>query len=108
VDPQQFRQAVWNLCLNAAQAMPDGGELRVAVGAVDGRLTVQVADTGHGIGVTDVHHVFEPFYSTKPGGSGLGLALVHRVVQDHGGEIDLDSAPGSGTSFTLRIPTPRG
>jgi len=108
VDPQQFRQAVWNLCLNAAQAMPDGGELRVAVAAVDGRLMVQVADTGHGIGVTDVHHVFEPFYSTKPGGSGLGLALVHRVVQDHGGEIDLDSAPGAGTSFTLRIPTPRG
>jgi two-component system sensor histidine kinase PilS (NtrC family) len=103
VDPLQFRQTVWNLCLNAVQAMHDGGELRVTVGVVDGRLTVQVSDTGHGISPADVDHVFEPFYSTKPGGSGLGLALVHRIVQDHGGDIDVESS-GAGSTFTLRLP----
>jgi signal transduction histidine kinase len=69
---------------------------------------VRIADTGDGIGGTDVHHVFEPFYSTKPGGSGLGLALVHRILQDHGGDIDVDSTPGAGSTFTLRIPARRG
>jgi two-component system sensor histidine kinase PilS (NtrC family) len=108
VDPQQFRQAIWNLSLNAVQAMPDGGELHVAAGVVDGRLTVRVTDTGDGISGADVHHVFEPFYSTKPGGSGLGLALVHRILQDHGGDIDVESAPGAGSTFTLRIPACRG
>lgn len=108
VDPQQFRQAIWNLCLNAVQAMPEGGELRVAAAVVNGGLTVRVSDTGDGIGATDVHHVFEPFFSTKPGGSGLGLALVHRVLQDHGGEIEVESTPGVGSTFTLRVPTRRG
>jgi two-component system sensor histidine kinase PilS (NtrC family) len=108
VDPQQFRQAIWNLCLNAVQAMPNGGELRVAATVIDERLTVLVSDTGDGIGATDVHHVFEPFFSTKPGGSGLGLALVHRILQDHGGEIEVESTQGAGSTFTLRIPTRRG
>ena len=108
VDPQQFRQAIWNLCLNAVQAMPGGGELRVAAAVVNGALTVRVSDTGDGIGATDVHHVFEPFFSTKPGGSGLGLALVHRVLQDHGGEIEVESTPEVGSTFTLRIPDRRG
>jgi two-component system sensor histidine kinase PilS (NtrC family) len=108
VDPQQFRQAIWNLCLNAVQAMPEGGELRVTATAADSTLTVRIADTGDGIGAADIHHVFEPFFSTKPGGSGLGLALVHRVVQDHGGEVEVDSNPGAGTTFTVRIPRRRG
>jgi two-component system, NtrC family, sensor histidine kinase PilS len=108
VDPQQFRQAIWNLCLNAVQAMPEGGELRVAAAVVNGALTVRVSDTGDGIGATDVHHVFEPFFSTKPGGSGLGLALVHRVLQDHGGEIEVESTPGIGSTFTLRVPAHHG
>jgi two-component system sensor histidine kinase PilS (NtrC family) len=108
VDPQQFRQAIWNLCLNGVEAMPEGGELRVTTAVVDDHLTVRISDTGDGIGTTDVHHVFEPFYSTKSGGSGLGLALVHRILQDHGGEIDVDSTPGAGSTFTLRIPVRRG
>lgn len=108
VDPQQFRQAIWNLCLNAVQAMPDGGELRVTALTVDESLVVRVEDSGHGIGGNDVAHVFEPFFSTKPGGSGLGLALVHRILKDHGGEVDLESTPGGGSTFTLRIPARRG
>jgi signal transduction histidine kinase len=69
---------------------------------------VTVEDSGHGIGGSDVAHVFEPFFSTKPGGSGLGLALVHRILQDHGGDVDVDSTPGGGSTFTLRMPARHG
>ncbi len=108
VDPQQFRQAVWNLCLNAFQAMPAGGELRVGATASTDLLEVRVVDTGEGIADDELGQVFEPFFSTKAGGSGLGLALVHRVVQDHGGDIDVRSAPGLGTTFTLSLPVRHG
>lgn len=107
VDANQLRQAVWNLALNAVQAMPEGGELTVGARALNGtgsRLFVWVADTGHGIGSADLPHIFEPFYSTKPDGTGLGLAVVHRVVQDHGGEVEVKSVPGAGSTFTLRLP----
>jgi two-component system, NtrC family, sensor histidine kinase PilS len=104
VDAQQFRQILWNLCLNAVEAMPEGGELRVSVAVRGATLEVAVSDTGEGIAAADVSHVFEPFFSTKPEGTGLGLALVHRVVQDHGGEIDVRSSPGLGTTFTLTLP----
>jgi two-component system, NtrC family, sensor histidine kinase PilS len=104
VDAQQFRQILWNLCLNAVEAMPEGGELRVAAAVRGATLEVAVSDTGDGIAAADVSHVFEPFFSTKPEGTGLGLALVHRIVQDHGGEIDVRSSPGLATTFTLTLP----
>jgi len=104
VDRQQFRQAVWNLCLNAVQAMPDGGELRVTMAAAGARLVLRVNDTGEGIAAPDLGHIFEPFFSNKSGGSGLGLAMVHRIVQDHGGEIDVRSRPGTGSTFTVTLP----
>lgn len=108
-DPQQLRQAIWNLCLNAVQSMPEGGELRVAGRLLDGgggptRVQIGIADTGYGIAETDLPHIFEPFYSTKPEGSGLGLAMVYRVVQEHGGEIDVRSTVRGGTTFTLSLP----
>jgi signal transduction histidine kinase len=100
---------VWNLCLNAVQAMPQGGELRVGGRPRAGsrgapELSLWVADTGHGIAEKDLPHVVEPFYSTKSGGSGLGLALVYRIVQDHGGHVEVRSWPGAGTTFTLTLP----
>jgi two-component system sensor histidine kinase PilS (NtrC family) len=104
VDPHQFRQAIWNLCLNAFQAMPEGGELRVGALEYRGRLELRVSDSGDGIGTADVGHIFEPFFSTKAGGSGLGLALVHRVVQEHGGEIEVHSVSGAGATFTITLP----
>jgi two-component system sensor histidine kinase PilS (NtrC family) len=108
VDPQQFRQAIWNLCINALEAMPEGGELRLGAGIVTQRkvrkLEVWVADTGSGIDRESLPHIFEPFFSTKPEGSGIGLALVHRVIQDHGGDVEVRSEPGVGTTFTLRLP----
>ncbi len=104
LDQHRFRQALWNLCLNAVQAMPAGGELSVSVGADDGTLKISVGDTGEGIAPADLAHVFEPFFSTKPGGSGLGLALVHRIVHEHGGDIEVQSAPELGTTFVLTLP----
>lgn len=108
VDPQHFRQAIWNLCTNALEAMPEGGELRIGAGIVTQRATrkleVWVADTGSGIDSESLPHIFEPFFSTKPEGSGIGLALVHRVIRDHGGDVEVRSEPGVGTTFTLRLP----
>jgi two-component system sensor histidine kinase PilS (NtrC family) len=108
-DAQQLRQAIWNLCLNAVQSMPSGGELRVGGRLTEGsgraaRILIWIGDTGHGIADADLPHIFEPFYSTKPEGSGLGLAMVYRVVQEHGGEIDVRSTLRSGTTFTLALP----
>ena len=104
VDPQQFRQVLWNLCLNAVEAMPGGGELRLGAAARGRTLEVWVTDTGEGFAPGDLAQIFEPFYSTKPEGTGLGLALVHRIVRDHGGDIDVRSAPGLGTTFTISLP----
>lgn len=108
-DPQRLRQAVWNLCLNAVQAMPDGGELRVGAHPLHergGRLQIAITDTGQGIADADLPHIFEPFFSTKPEGSGIGLALVYRVVEEHGGSIEVRSRVGEGTAFTLILPAP--
>lgn len=110
-DPQRLRQAVWNLCLNAVQAMPEGGELRVSARSLrerGGRLQICIADTGQGISDSDLPHIFEPFFSTKPEGSGIGLALVYRVVEEHGGSIEVRSRVGDGTTFILILPAPDG
>jgi two-component system sensor histidine kinase PilS (NtrC family) len=110
-DPQRLRQAVWNLCLNAVQAMPDGGELRVGARPLrerGGRIQISITDTGQGIADGDLPHIFEPFFSTKPEGSGIGLALVYRVVEEHGGSIEVRSRVGEGTTFILTLPAPDG
>jgi two-component system sensor histidine kinase PilS (NtrC family) len=109
VDPAQMRQALWNLCLNAVEAMPQGGELRVGVRTVrpeSGRPVVEITveDTGVGITAAELTQVFEPFYTTKPQGTGLGLAIAHRIVEDHGGEMRVQSEPYRGTRFTISLP----
>ena len=104
-DPQQLRQLFWNLCLNAVEAMPGGGELRVGARLLPRRLEAWVSDTGRGIAATDLPHVFEPFFSTKPQGTGIGLAVAHRIVHEHGGDIEVRSALGLGTTFVTTLPT---
>jgi two-component system sensor histidine kinase PilS (NtrC family) len=108
VDPQQFRQALWMLCLNAIDAMPDGGELRVGAAVRPGALEVSVSDTGDAIAPPDLPHVFEPFAPIRPGQGGLGLALAHRIAQAHGGGIEVRSTPGGGTTFILTLPPCHG
>ena len=106
VDAGQIRQAVWNLCLNAVEAMPDGGELRARVRTLTESGTVEIAvhDTGVGIADADRPRLFEPFFTTKPNGTGLGLAIVHRVAEEHGGEVRVETDSGPGTCFALLLP----
>lgn len=104
-DPPMIRQALLNLALNACQAMPDGGTLRMAGRpARDGRVEVSVADTGTGIAPEHLPRVFDLYFTTKPGGSGMGLPIVFRTVRLHDGDIDVESSPGRGTTFRLRMP----
>src|SRR5262249_56418983 len=91
LDADAIRQALWNLSLNAIEAMPDGGELVVSASASNGTLQISIGDSGHGIAPADLGHIFEPFYSTKPQGNGLGLALVHRIARDHGRDAEVRS-----------------
>jgi two-component system sensor histidine kinase PilS (NtrC family) len=103
----QMQQVLWNLLRNAVDAMPTGGGIRLAVSADDGasRLArLDVSDTGVGIAKEDLDHIFEPFFSRKPGGTGLGLATTARIVDSNGGNIEVISEPGKGTTFTIRMP----
>jgi two-component system sensor histidine kinase PilS (NtrC family) len=103
--PGQFKQVVWNLIRNAAAAMPGGGVLRVECAHGPGpALILSVADTGSGMTPQEQSRIFEPFYSTFPGGRGLGLAVVRRIVEDYQGTIRVQSEPGRGTEFKLTLP----
>jgi signal transduction histidine kinase len=104
VDSGLVRQAVINVALNALQAMPRGGRLRIRTTAADGFAAVEVADTGPGIPDALREKVFEPFFTTKTSGTGLGLSIVRHVVEVHGGGVDVAPAAGGGTRLTLRFP----
>jgi two-component system sensor histidine kinase PilS (NtrC family) len=103
VDPDQIRQVVWNLLRNAAEAMPDGGEIKVELSRQPDGVEVAVADSGVGIAPPDLERIFEPFFTTKTRGTGLGLALVHRIVTEHGGALAVDSQIGRGTRVSFRL-----
>jgi signal transduction histidine kinase len=103
VDVARFKRCVMNLVLNGAQAMPSGGALRVGIAPRDGRVRFSVADQGPGVSPELGSKVFEPFVTTKQDGVGLGLALTRRIVEDHGGTIGYDAAPG-GTTFWIELP----
>jgi signal transduction histidine kinase len=106
-DPDQLRQVLCNLFLNAAQAMGGKGTLHVETTADNGLVHVAVEDTGCGLAPDDVARAFEPFRSKRPGGIGLGLATVRRIVEDHGGRVALRSAPGEGTRVLVALPDAR-
>jgi signal transduction histidine kinase len=111
-DARQIEQAVGNLGLNALQAMPQGGCLRISTRLDGEQVAITVGDTGPGIPEEQRERVFEPFFSTKVSGTGLGLPLVREIALAHGGEIRLHSPPGEGACFTLMLPlaatTPHG
>jgi two-component system sensor histidine kinase HydH len=108
LDSDRLNQVLLNLVLNGVEAMDRGGVLTVqAEAAAEARrLEIRVSDTGRGIRPEDQPHVFEPYFTTKPSGTGLGLAIAHNIVEAMGGEISVQSAPGAGTTFTLKIPVP--
>lgn len=103
-DRERFRQVVWTVCVNALGAMSSGGELRVEAQRQGGMVEITVNDTGDGIAPQDLPHTFEPFFATRHDATGLGLALVHRIVQEHGGDVTVRSEDGVGTEFILRFP----
>jgi len=104
-DPAMLRQAFLNLALNACQAMPTGGTLRIACEVGRGRkVVVTVSDTGVGIKPEHLKRIFDLYFTTKSGGSGIGLSMVYRTVQMHDGEIEVQSTPGKGTTFRITLP----
>jgi PAS domain S-box-containing protein len=103
-DPGQIRQVLINLFKNAMEAMPEGGELSVRVEVQDGFLILKITDTGSGISPEQLHNLFTPFFTTKPGGTGLGLTIVRGLISQHQGEISIDSDTGRGTTCTIRLP----
>lgn len=106
-DPLQLREVFLNLMNNAAEAMPEGGRLtlRTRSGAMDGYVTVEVEDTGHGIAQENMKKLFTPFFTTKPigRGTGLGLAIIYGIVKMHQGQITVQSEVGKGTTFTVAL-----
>src|SRR5436190_8398503 len=117
-DPNALYEGLVNLVRNALDAMPSGGRLTLRAGWADGgaalpgrrpvtgarRVRIEIADSGVGINPGDADRVFNPFFTTKDGGTGLGLALTHKIVEDHGGSITFRSSPGVGTTFQILLP----
>lgn len=104
VDRGQIKQACFNIVRNAIQAMSQGGVLRISLSSNDRFVIVSFTDTGPGISAGDLQSIFEPYFTTKSEGTGLGLMIVQRIVRDHGGEIEVRSEPNAGTTFTLYLP----
>ena len=104
VDEGQIRQALLNLCRNAMDAMPSGGTLTLSATSEGGWLEIAVADTGIGMEPDQLGRIFDPFFSTKEHGTGLGLPLTEHVIAAHGGTIAVESTPGKGTVFRIRLP----
>lgn len=113
VDADQFMQVLWNIVCNSADAMPEGGTLTIGATRLiattelaDGApwAEITLADTGSGIPDEELKNIFEPFHTTKPAGSGLGLATVYRIVEGHGGHVRVESTPGAGTRFFIYVP----
>ena len=105
LDPDYMRRVFSNIITNAVEAMPDGGRLKMTIRNLPTRVEVDVTDTGIGIPAEIQDKLFDMFTSTKPKGTGLGLALCKRVVQAHGGEITFKTERGKGTCFTISLPS---
>jgi PAS domain S-box-containing protein len=105
-DPDQMTQVLLNLFINALQAMPSGGTLRVSAQHRTDTVALMIGDTGHGISRDNLNKIFTPFYTTKDvgKGTGLGLTIVHSIIEEHGGSIAVESGPGQGTTFTIVLP----
>jgi len=104
-DPELLRQAFLNLCVNAIHAMqPGGGRLDVRLRSDGEGAVVEFQDTGPGIDPDTLKHVFEPFFTTKANGTGLGLAIVRQAAETHGGTVEVESRPGQGALFRVRLP----
>jgi len=105
VDPRQLVQVLHNLMANACQAMPEGGRLAIEAQGDEGAVRLSVTDTGCGISKEDLEHIFEPLFTTKARGIGLGLAVSRNLVEVNGGDIEVESEQARGSTFTLVLTT---
>ncbi|HLC42557.1 MAG TPA: ATP-binding protein, partial [Methylomirabilota bacterium] len=103
-DPDQLTQVLWNIALNGVEAMGGQGRLRMDVAWKNAEAVITISDEGPGIPLEERGRVFQPFFSKKRGGTGLGLAVARRIIAAHGGSIDLESNPGRGCRFIIRLP----
>jgi signal transduction histidine kinase len=104
-DRERLKSCLSNITINAIQAMPTGGRLTAGVHKSDGMVRVTVADTGVGISQESISKIFEPYFSTKKSGFGLGLAVTKKIIEEHHGSIHVDSHAGEGTTFTVTLPS---
>jgi len=107
LDERYMKQALLNLVTNAKAAMPKGGVLTVATNLVDNEIRISVCDTGTGINEENLAKIFEPYFTTKETGTGLGLTQVYKIIREHQGEITVDSAPNQGSEFKIILPVPQ-
>jgi nitrogen fixation/metabolism regulation signal transduction histidine kinase len=103
-DAELLHRAISNLVLNAMEAMPQGGTLTLRTRDDDGKVLIEVSDTGSGLTPEECERIFTPYYTSKQYGTGLGLAIVQSVISDHGGRIHVQSVPGRGTTFVIELP----
>ena len=104
IDMDMVKQVILNLFINAVQAMPDGGELIVRTSMLEKNAVIEISDTGCGIKPAKTDKIFDAYYTSKPGGSGLGLPTARKIIEAHNGTITVNSHLGKGTSFTIRVP----
>ena len=104
LDSEIFKQALLNLLLNAKQAMPSGGEITIQATSNSNELILSIIDTGKGISKDSLEKIFKPFYSTRQGGTGLGLPTTRKIIEGHGGRMELQSELGKGTKFSIHLP----
>jgi two-component system, sporulation sensor kinase E len=104
LDANQIKQGFYNLIRNACQAMPEGGTLAIASTATDFEVRLTFSDSGRGISTTNMSNLFQPFFTTRKTGTGLGLLIVRRIIREHGGEIELESRENEGTKVTIYLP----
>jgi signal transduction histidine kinase len=104
LDRDQMKQAFYNVIKNSIEAMHRHGTLRIRTDLADTHVTVRFEDSGGGMSAENLSHVFEPYFTTKPSGSGLGLLIVRRIVREHGGELSIESSQGKGLNLTIRLP----
>ncbi|RPJ11669.1 MAG: sensor histidine kinase [Desulfobacteraceae bacterium] len=108
LDPGFIKTCLYNIILNSFQSMPDGGKVTIRTWVADENLSISVQDTGQGISAEKLSKVFDPFYTTKNGGLGLGLALTKRIVEEHRGRLEVKSIEGKGSSVTIFLPVNKG
>ena len=104
LDRDQMKQAFYNVIKNSFEAMKARGILRIRTDKDDSHVIVRFTDTGGGISAENLSHVFEPYFTTKTSGTGLGLLIVRRIVREHGGELSIESSEGQGLTLTIRLP----